>query len=151
MASWGENDWVTIARYATNYEAFVARDFLESEGVTVFLADTMTNNFLGAGKTFLGPIAVKLFSHRLQVRQYDEDEGRRLLKIMAEPAEYIYPEGAFPDEVEDEWKEYSFSENTYSETKTEGWSFKRVIIISLLGFASVEALSKLAKYLGFIE
>jgi Putative prokaryotic signal transducing protein len=63
---------VTVATFATEHEAEIARGFLESNSVHAFLADESVYRIASSLKAGMGGI-------RLQVRPEDESRARSLL------------------------------------------------------------------------
>jgi len=72
------DELVTIASFAIDYEAQLARGYLQSNGIDVFLADEATSRIAN----HLGPI---IGGFKLQVRGRDVDLARELLAEAQSP------------------------------------------------------------------
>jgi hypothetical protein len=70
----GESSLVTIAQFERSYVANLAKGFLESEGISVFLSGERDVRKGGAG----------FAEARLQVRRQDEERAREILEQMDE-------------------------------------------------------------------
>ncbi len=67
------SNWITIRTYTYPQEAYVAKSFLESEGISVFLKDEFTTQIHNFYSNAVGGV-------KLQVIESEYDQGIELLK-----------------------------------------------------------------------